>query len=107
MKQLVTLFFLLAGLVGLRAQTTRLPIICGQEVFSHIVQEKYPERAEAIRATFEEAKRLGHNEVRQRSPLTIQVVVHVVWNETEENLSDDIIEDQIRVLNARLQPPEC
>lgn len=99
MKQLVTLFFLLAGWASLNAQSTRLPIICGQEVFSHIVQEKHPERAAAIRATFEEAKRLGHNEVRQRSPLTIQVVVHVVWNETEENLSDDIIEDQIRVLN--------
>lgn len=99
MKQLVTLFFLLAGWASLYAQNTPLPIICGQEVFSHIVQEKYPERAEAIRATFEEAKRLGHNEVRQRSPLTIQVVVHVVWNETDENLSDAIIEDQIRVLN--------
>ena len=99
MKQLVTLFFLLAGWAILCAQNTRLPIICGQEVFSHIVQEKYPERAAAIQATFEEAKRLGRHEVRQRSPLTIQVVVHVVWNETEENLSDDIIEDQIRVLN--------
>ena len=99
MKQLLTLLLFGSTLFGIHAQHVSPSIICGNDVYSRIVREKHPELDAAIRATFEDAKRAGHKEVRERSPLTIQVVVHVVWNEAEENLSDDIIEDQIRVLN--------
>lgn len=99
MKQLLTLLLCTAGLCTLQAQTAPLPIICGNEILSHVVKEKYPELDAAFRTTFEEAKRNGHQAIRERSPLTIQVVVHIVWNDAEENLTDDLIEDQIRVLN--------
>lgn len=99
MKQLLTLFLCVAGTIALHSQTTTLPIICGNEVLSHVVKEKYPALDAAFKATFEEAKRKGHAALQERSPLTVQVVVHVVWKEEAENLTDEIIEDQIRILN--------
>jgi len=99
MKQILTLLAFVAGLDTLLAQNAPLPIICGNEVFSHIVQEKYPELDAAFRATFEEAARKSHA-VTQRSPLNVKVVVHVVWNSPAENLADSIILNQIQILNA-------
>jgi hypothetical protein len=99
MKQILTLLAFAAGLHTLFAQTTPLPIICGNEVFSHIVKEKYPELDAAFRNTFEEAQRNSHTAATQRSALNVRVVVHVVWNGAEENLADSIILNQIQVLN--------
>ncbi|MCC6283503.1 MAG: T9SS type A sorting domain-containing protein [Saprospiraceae bacterium] len=99
MKQILTLLALTAGLHTLFAQTTPLPVICGNEVFSHIVREKYPELDAAFRQTFEEAQRNSHAAAAQRSALNVRVVVHVVWNGPEENLADSIILNQIQVLN--------
>jgi hypothetical protein len=39
-----------------------------------------------------------HN-IRERSVLTIPVVVHIIWNKNEENISDEQILSQIAVLN--------
>ncbi len=99
MKQILTLLAFMAGLHTLIAQNTPLPIICGNEVFSHIVKEKYPQLDAAIRNTFEEAQRNTHLAATQRSALNVKVVVHVVWNSPEENLADSIIHNQIQVLN--------
>jgi len=99
MKQLLLLLAFLAGLAMLSAQNAPLPIICGNEIFSHIVQEKYPELDAAFRATFEEAAHRSHA-ITQRSPLHVKVVVHIVWNDPAENLADSIILNQIQILNA-------
>ncbi len=99
MKQLLPLLAFLAGLSMLNAQSAPLPIICGNEVFSHIVREKYPELDAAFRATFEQVARQSHA-VTHRSPLHVKVVVHVVWNDPAENLADSIILNQMQILNA-------
>ncbi|MCW5923192.1 MAG: zinc-dependent metalloprotease [Saprospiraceae bacterium] len=92
-NNLSTLFFLLLG----TAAAAQAPIICGNEVFSHIVQEHYPALHDAFNTTFEQAKAPRATD---RSPLTVNVVVHVVWKNPEENLHDSIILDQMAVLNA-------
>lgn len=99
MKQMLSLLTLLASLHTLSAQNAPLPIICGNEVFSHIVREKHPELDAAFRTTFEEAQRNTRKSVAQRSTLNIKVVIHVVWNSPEENLADSVILNQIQILN--------
>jgi len=75
-----------------------LPILCGNEVFDHILKNRYPELRQAFQAGFEE--NLNRPPAAgDRSPKTIRVVVHVVWNNPEENLADSIILNQIAVLN--------
>lgn len=83
--------------LALRAQTAPPAIVCGNEVFSKIVREQYPELNDAFQATFEEAHAPHADD---RSPLTVNVVVHVVWKASEENLDDSIILNQIAILNA-------
>jgi hypothetical protein len=73
------------------------PIICGNEIFSDIVRQQYPDLQEAFESTFESA--LKAPTLRGNDPLTVNVVVHVVWKEEAENLDESIILDQIRVLN--------
>jgi hypothetical protein len=99
MKQLFAALVALASANVLFAQNTALPIICGNEVFSHIVREKHPDLQTAFDATFEQAKLHSQFAVTERSPLTINVVVHIVWKNPEENLADSIIQNQIQVLN--------
>ncbi|MCF8239610.1 MAG: T9SS type A sorting domain-containing protein [Saprospiraceae bacterium] len=79
----------------LAAQSTPR-LFCGNELFSEMVATQYPEWAQSIEKTFEQAKL---TQAGQRTTLTIPVVVHVVWNLPEENLSDELIEAQIQVLN--------
>ncbi len=99
MKHILTLLVVVANLHTLRAQNTPLPIICGNEVFSKVVSEKYPKLQSAFDATFEAARRNSHKTAAYRSPLTVNVVVHVVWKNPAENLADSIILHQIQVLN--------
>jgi len=80
----------------LQAQQLVPKILCGNDLFSNLVREKYPELQQSFDQTFEQASQAGAGD---RSPLTINVVVHVVWNNPAENLADDIIADQIQVLN--------
>lgn len=72
------------------------PILCGNEVFSDIVKAQYPDLDAAFHQTFETAK--AHT-YRSAEPLTVHVVVHIVWNAAEENLDESIVLDQIRILN--------
>lgn len=97
MKNTLLALFVLST-VALNAQTAPHPsILCGNEVFSKIVRERYPDLQAAFDATFEEARA---PRVSDRNPLTVNVVVHVVWKNPEENLDDSIILNQIAVLNA-------
>lgn len=105
MKKLLLGLLILAGLKA-SAQTSSPQIICGNEVFSHIIQSNYPDLDEAIRNTYQNA--LEHSgAAASRTQKNINVVVHIVWKENEENLADSVILDQIAVLNAaynRLNP---
>ncbi len=95
MKPISFLFFFLLCSLSARAQTPA--ILCGNDIFNNIVRTRHPELAAGFDATFEAARQA---KAQPRSPLTINVVVHVVWKDAAENLSDDIIYDQIAVLNA-------
>ena len=95
MKPVTYLFFLL--LCGFASSAQTPVILCGNDLFNGIVRAHHPELAAGIDATFEAARQA---KARPRGPLTINVVVHVVWKDAAENLSDDVIYDQIAVLNA-------
>lgn len=84
--------------VALTAQNAQPSILCGNDIFSKIVREQHPTLHNAFNATFETARTAGG--VSDHSPLTVKVVVHIVWKEAAENLHDSIIHNQIEVLNA-------
>lgn len=93
------LFCLLSFVLSLNdtnAQSLSSPIICGNQVFEDIVKRNYPELENNFHSTFDQVK---HNRDKRTGPYTIKVIVHIVWNEDEENLNDSIIIDQFRVLN--------
>lgn len=98
MKKNLLPLFLLFYTTTLHTQTASHPIFCGNEIFSNIVREKYPALHQNFDATFEAAR--AAKGATDRSPLTVNVVVHVVWKENVENLHDSIIHNQIQVLNA-------
>jgi len=99
MKHILPTLLLLISAHLVFAQTPQQPrVLCGNELLHHIVRENYPELQTAFDQTFEQAAR--HSEVvADRAPLTVNVVVHVVWNALAENLPDSVIESQIQVLN--------
>ncbi len=96
MKYIFTLFYLCIGL-SLAAQMPKPRIYCGNEILSDMMRNQYPEWKRAVDHAFEDAK--SATGVRSDEPLTIKVVIHVVWNQPEENLHDSIIYDQVDVLN--------
>lgn len=94
-KYLVLLSFLWA--VSMEAQSPVQPVLCGNDIFSDIVRKHYPSLQESFDQTFDAA--LSAPSSRNLEPLTVKVVVHVVWKNAAENLDDSIILDQLRILN--------
>ncbi len=72
---------------------------CGHDLLMESMEAQYPGYQDAVRATFDEAKERAESGFRSNDVYTIDVVVHVVWNQPEENLPDSIIEQQMLVLN--------
>jgi hypothetical protein len=83
--------------VGLQAQVSHEGKLCGNTLFSDILRTHYPGLQESFDGTFEAVAAMP--DLRRQDPLTIQVIVHVVWNQPEENLHDSVILDQFRILN--------
>ena len=96
---LLLFFALFWAISPVSSQTTPLPILCGNEAFDYIIRHQYPALHQAFQSSYEENLQRRSPAVADRSPLTIRVVVHVVWKNPEENLADSIIHDQIAVLN--------
>ena len=94
-KLLLPVCLFVAAIAG--AQQSAMPVFCGNEALNYIVQNQYPELHKTFQTSFEE--NLHRHPVTDRSPVTIRVVVHVVWKNPEENLADSIILNQIAVLN--------
>ncbi|MBI2257866.1 MAG: T9SS type A sorting domain-containing protein [Flavobacteriia bacterium] len=66
-----------------------------------------PNYEQHVNEQFEIAKQWSNNHTPTRSLYTIPVVFHIVYNNSEQNISDDIIQNQIDILNqdyARLNP---
>jgi hypothetical protein len=97
MRPLIPALLLMLSSLSLSAQKPMPRIVCGNDIFSSVVREKYPDLHDAFNQTFENA-RLNKG-VQQRQQLNIRVVVHVVWKDAVENLDDSIILNQIQVLN--------
>ena len=89
--------FLLLGLANTLSAQTEHRILCGQEWMGNYLHTHYPDYAEAVDHTFSTCRQPGTD---LRDELVIPVVVHVVWNAPEENLSQELIEAQIATLNA-------
>jgi hypothetical protein len=110
MKQLLYAVFTVLTPILAVAQTDNLPpILCGNEVFEHILHNHHPELHDNFEATY--AQLLAQSRrpagAQERNPLTINVVVHVVWKDAVENISDALIREQFEVLNRdfnRLNP---
>lgn len=113
------LSIILLLLCGFQLNAQFLDEQCGQktiESFHAANNETYiSQKVEIEKFTQEWIAEYKNNPIRQRELVTIPVVVHVVWNTEEENISDLQIESQIeassadfRKLNANLNslPPE-
>ncbi|TVQ44198.1 MAG: T9SS C-terminal target domain-containing protein [Saprospirales bacterium] len=95
------------GLLFFSIHSNAQQLVCGDGILKNYLDRNYPEYMDRVRATFEEARMNGITPYRGQEIYTIPVVVHVVWNEEEENLHDSIIIDQIRIMNEdfrRLNP---
>lgn len=78
--------------------------ICGNDLLMDQWRSHYPEVAAAADKILEDARLAP---AAPRGKRTIRVVVHVVWRDSAENLSDELIQKQMEVLNQdfnRLNP---
>jgi hypothetical protein len=83
---------------------TGLQSYAQHKCLSHELHKTYLEdnpKAIAHRASIEASTQewIINNAKTKKATISIPVVVHVLWNEAEENISQEQIEDQIRILN--------
>lgn len=98
-KILLSICILIMSFGAMAQNHTR--ILCGNELLPNLMEQKYPGYKDAVKASFERAKHV--KELRSGAPdtsiYTINVVFHVVWNDSTENLDDSVIFSQMQVLN--------
>jgi hypothetical protein len=83
---------------------TGLQSYAQHKCLSHELHKTYLEdnpKAIAHRASIEASTQewISNNAKNKKAIITIPVVVHVVWNVAEQNISQEQVEDQIRILN--------
>ncbi len=69
---------------------------CGDRILKHQLENKYPGITEIIDKSFKSAKTKSPQ---KSAVLSIPVVFHVIYNKEAENVSDDLLHDQIAILN--------
>ena len=72
--------------------------ICGNSLLEALQERELPGYKDAITQTILDAK--SSVTYRDGDTLTIPVVVHIVYNNDAQNLSDDLINTQMKALNA-------
>lgn len=95
MRKIITiLFFIVPALIFAQER-------CGTEIYTNYLKENYPEyRFSREKVNTETANWIANNpNYHSKSIITIPVVVHVVWNTNQENISNNQIFSQIDVLN--------
>ncbi|MCX7728415.1 MAG: zinc-dependent metalloprotease [Bacteroidia bacterium] len=79
-----------------------IKIICGDSLYKAYLNKQYPGFEKSYEKTLEQisiqAEQNKHFKV-NNATYSINVVVHVVWKDSSENLADSIILNQIQVLN--------
>ncbi len=95
---LIALLFV--GIRGIDAQQHVHNERCGHNIYMNAMENSFPGYKEAVNRTFEEARVRGAaSDISNRNVYTIKTVVHIVWKEPAENISDAIIDEQIAALN--------
>ncbi|MGV3630167.1 MAG: zinc-dependent metalloprotease [Bacteroidota bacterium] len=95
MKKILLAFFVCGAAVS-QAQTTHR--CYSKEAIDH--QEALtPGYRDQVNNQFEIAKQWSQNHLPTRSLYVVPVVFHVVYNTPEENISDEILQNQIDILN--------
>lgn len=100
-----TFFILLiygCGGLSVFSQAEAKFIMCGHEWMINSLESEYPGFNQEQKKAFEKARRdsrLSGQSLRNEM-LTVPVVVHVVWKDEEENVSDELILRQFETLNA-------
>jgi len=99
-RTITLLLLCLFSMQLVEAQTPR----CGHQ---HAIQQQARQHAnyeQQVQQTFDYAKRTAQlAQSRSQEVLTVPVVVHVVYNTQEQNVSDELIYSQINVLNEDFQ----
>jgi hypothetical protein len=93
-----TLFFLFLGLAfGGQAQS----LMCGDHMVKKVMEKNNPGYLEVVNKTFEQAKAkaMDYTSRDRQEVYSIDVVVHIVYQNEEQNLDDSIVINQILTLN--------
>ncbi|MCC7051264.1 MAG: zinc-dependent metalloprotease [Bacteroidia bacterium] len=107
----ITQSFLALALAALtssvaNAQNNR-KIFCGDEILKNNLETRFPGFKEATKQTFNQTQQLAKQSNRIGGAYSVNVVVHVVYKNPDENLPDSVIQSQMDVLNEdynRLNP---
>ena len=91
------LLFVCSCTIVLQAQQLPAPTGCGYDHYVHHLNEEFPGFKAIADAVFEENR--YSLSFRDEEVYTIPVVVHIVWQEEEQNLPETQIKDVIDVLN--------
>ncbi len=89
-----TLLLALFSFTSINAQKQ----FCGDQMSKVLLEKKYPGVTEIINKTFAEAKAKSYPE-RSSMVLRIPVVYHVIYNTDAQNVSDELLQEQIDILN--------
>lgn len=92
----VLLSMLVCGAAAAQAQTTHR---CYTKEAVDYQESLMPGYREQVNAQFDVAKQWAQNHEPTRDLYIVPVVFHVVYNTPEENISDEIIQNQIDILN--------
>lgn len=87
-----------------KAQSNK--IYCGDDIIKQKLESKYPGYKQNVQNTFNEIEQKA-GAIRSNDPYTVNVVIHVLYKNADENLPDSVINSQMDVLNEdynRLNP---
>lgn len=99
MKKIFTLSVICLFAVNTFAQEENELIRCGNSVYNEFLQAKYPDFTEKKNAIFQKAATAQLEYKSSDVVYTIPVVVHVVYKNSMENISNVQIQSQLDVLN--------
>ncbi len=92
-----TLLAVLGLFFDAEAQQLPSPHGCGYDHYVHFLDQAYPGFKQSADAVFQ--RNTNTVSSRDEEILTIPVVVHIVWQEEDQNLADSLVEQVIDVLN--------
>ena len=100
MQRAFTLLFCLCSLLTvMSAQNLPAPQGCGYDHYVHALEQAYPGFRAAAQPAIERAKTNPIDQNKTLTTYTIPVVVHIVYQNEDQNLADSLIDQVLAVLN--------